>query len=301
MSEKNNIIRCAANAARDCILEQIIENKRFEDIEDEGRYRHGFVRGFEEGINFMLGFRKHEKQMYRSLAGKVDFAKDGENDRHAGVVITAVQGDGKTNQKSVIEPCGESVSVAESLTKLKELSGLDEPVLKEGDIVVTNTDGWVSAQKAIEMKVGDFVILAENLNIDDGLGGIAVSDEHPEYGRYYTWDAAVRVARKIKGWHLPTAEEAIAMNNEAHKDPNPVIFPRTGYLLAGPTHNKFMESDLVFWTATDLIGILETPPEHDMARSLCVSEARSLCVSDRYARATAKRILFSVKLFKDKE
>lgn len=293
MNEKNNIIRCAANAARDRILEQIIENKQFDDIEDEGRYRHGFVRGFEEGISFMLGFQKHENQMYRSLTGKVDLAKDGDKDRHAGVVITAVQGDGKTNQKTVIEPCGESVSVDESLAKLKELSGVDEPVLKEGEIGVLNTDGWVSSQKAIEMAVGNFVIMAKNLDIDDGLGGIAVSDEHPEYGRYYTWDAAVRVAGKIKGWHLPTAEEAIAMNNEANKDPNPVIFPRTGYLLAGPTHNKFMESDLVFWTATDLSGILETPPLHGVARSLCVSEVR--------ARATGKSTLFSVKLFKDKE
>lgn len=293
MNEKNNIIRCAANAARDRILEQIIENKQFDGIEDECRYRHGFVRGFEEGISFMLGFQKHETQMYRSLAGKVDLAKDGDKDRHAGVGITAVQCDGKTNQKTVIEPCGESVSVDESLAKLKELSGVDEPVLKEGDIGVLNTDGWVSSQKAIEMTVGNFVILAKNLDIDDGLGGIAVSDEHPEYGRYYTWDAAVRVARKIKGWHLPTVEEAIAMNNEAHKGPHPVVFPRTGYLLAGHTHNKFMESDLVFWTATDLSGILETPPEHDMARSLCVF--------DCCAHATAKRTLFSVKLFKDKE
>lgn len=222
-----------------------------------------------------------------------ELAKDGDKDRHAGVVITAVQGDGKTNQKTVIEPCGESVSVDESLAKLKELSGVDEPVLKEGEIGVLNTDGWVSSQKAIEMTVGNFVIMAKNLDIDDGLGGIAVSDEHPEYGRYYTWDAAVRVAGKIKGWHLPTAEEAVAMNNEAHKDPNPVIFPRTGYLLADHTHNKFMESDLVFWTATDLSGILETPPVHGVARSLCVSDDR--------ARATGKRTLFSVKLFKDKE
>lgn len=293
MSEKNNIIRCAANAARDRILEQIIENKQFDGIEDECRYRHGFVRGFEEGISFMLGFQKHENQMYRFLAGKVDLAKDGDKDRHAGVVITAVQGEGKTNQKTVIEPCGESVSVDESLAKLKELSVVDEPVLKEGEIGVLNTDGWVSSQKEIEMTVGNFVIMAKNLDIDDGLGGIAVSDEHPEYGRYYTWDAAVRVAGKIKGWHLPTAEEAIAMNNEAHKDPHPVVFPRTGYLLAGHTHNKFMESDLVFWTATDLSGILETPPVHGVARSLCVSDDR--------ARATGKRTLFSVKLFKDKE
>lgn len=293
MSEKNNIIRCAANAARDCILEQIIENKRFEDIEDEGRYRHGFVRGFEEGINFMLGFQKHENQMYKSLAGKVDFAKDDEKDRHAGVVITAVQGDGKTNQKTVIEPCGESVSVAESLEKIQELRDSVVPELKEGDIGVLNKAGWVSAQKATEMTVGDFVILAENLNIDDGLGGIVVSDEHPEYGRYYTWDAAVRVAKKIKGWHLPTVEEATAMNNEAHKDPNPVVFPGTGYLLADSTHNKLMESDLVFWTATDWRDGIETPYADYMARSLCVADCSS--------HITAKRNLFSVRLFKDKE
>ena len=55
------------------------------------------------------------------------------------------------------------------------------------------------------VKIGDQIWMNKNLAIDDGGDGIAINKETGEH--YYTWDAAKRVAEKIKGWHLPTIAE----------------------------------------------------------------------------------------------
>ena len=55
------------------------------------------------------------------------------------------------------------------------------------------------------VKIGDQIWMNKNLAIDDGCDGITVNKETGEH--YYTWDAAKRVAEKIKGWHLPTIAE----------------------------------------------------------------------------------------------
>ena len=55
------------------------------------------------------------------------------------------------------------------------------------------------------VKIGDQIWMNKNLAIDDGGDGITVNQETGEH--YYTWDAAKRVAEKIKGWHLPTIAE----------------------------------------------------------------------------------------------
>lgn len=55
------------------------------------------------------------------------------------------------------------------------------------------------------VKIGDQIWMNENLAIDDGGDGITINQETGEH--YYTWDAAKRVAEKIKGWHLPTIVE----------------------------------------------------------------------------------------------
>lgn len=55
--------------------------------------------------------------------------------------------------------------------------------------------------------------LKYNLSKDDGQGGIVVRDIGTVNGvnmgtqYYYTYDAAVRVANSIPGWHLPTKSE----------------------------------------------------------------------------------------------
>jgi uncharacterized protein (TIGR02145 family) len=55
------------------------------------------------------------------------------------------------------------------------------------------------------VKIGDQIWMNKNLAIDDGGDGITINKETGEH--YYTWDAAKRVAEKIKGWHLPTIAE----------------------------------------------------------------------------------------------
>ena len=47
--------------------------------------------------------------------------------------------------------------------------------------------------------------MQENLAINDGGEGITYNPDHGQY--YYTWDATMRVAKSIPGWHLPSAEE----------------------------------------------------------------------------------------------
>lgn len=55
------------------------------------------------------------------------------------------------------------------------------------------------------VKIGDQIWMNKNLAIDDGGDGITINQETGEH--YYTWDAAKRVVKKIKGWHLPTIAE----------------------------------------------------------------------------------------------
>ena len=290
MDEKTINIDCAACATRDRILNAIMDAKQFDDVSDACQYRFGFTKGFEEGVAFALECRKYATEM---PCMSMDVAPSGTQSKTTGFVVTAVQNNGKDNAKTVIEPCGESISAAEVMEKYKELDSMAAlyPEVKEGEIGVIGKDGWVNAQKATEFTVGDYVILAENLNLDDGGGGIAVSDEHPEYGRYYTWEAAVRIAKKIKGWHLPTVSEAVEMNRQAHKDPTPVIFAETGYLLDGPGHNRHRPSGLIFWTATDSSNLYKDTPVM----------AWSVCVDDGSSHLSAKSCLFSVRLFKNKE
>ena len=53
--------------------------------------------------------------------------------------------------------------------------------------------------------IGNQEWMQENLAIDDGGDGIYYNKDNNQY--YYTWDAAMRIAKSLPGWHLPSAEE----------------------------------------------------------------------------------------------
>lgn len=54
------------------------------------------------------------------------------------------------------------------------------------------------------VQIGNQLWMTENLKYDDGGDGIIYNPENGEY--YYTWDAAMRVAKKL-GWKLPSVED----------------------------------------------------------------------------------------------
>ena len=86
---------------------------------------------------------------------------------------------------------------------------------------------WLNGQKlypteepgpSIEsVTIGSQTWMSKNLAIDDGQGGIYT--QTVDYGQgdvveyYYDWDAAVRVAATVQGWHLPSSDEWDALAN----------------------------------------------------------------------------------------
>lgn len=78
-------------------------------------------------------------------------------------------------------------------------------VLKIGGRVLT---------RALELdyvKIGNQTWMSKNLAIDDGQRGIYTQTVNYGQGNvveyYYDWNAAVRVAATVQGWHLPTPAE----------------------------------------------------------------------------------------------
>jgi hypothetical protein len=59
--------------------------------------------------------------------------------------------------------------------------------------------------------VNGITVTSENVNLDDGLGGIETLSNQGYYtqviSNYYTWDAAQRIASRLPGWHILTKAE----------------------------------------------------------------------------------------------
>ena len=93
-------------------------------------------------------------------------------------------------------------SVVDSILKLFKK---DEPIKQIEDFTPKWTCLSLPPDEDARLKMP--VWMTKNLEIDDGEGGITRNPDHPEYGCYYTWEAAKRIADKIPGWHLPTVQE----------------------------------------------------------------------------------------------
>lgn len=133
-----------------------------------------------------------------------------------------------------------------------------------------------------EVTIGTQIWLAKNLSIDDGQGGITIVDNITANGvnfgtqYYYTWDAAIRVANSIEGWHLPTDNEwlrlvsavgssvagtklksTIGWNNGNNGDDS---YGFTGLPVGGLYSGEvqLIGSYALFWTATEYSSGLST-------------------------------------------
>jgi uncharacterized protein (TIGR02145 family) len=117
-------------------------------------------------------------------------------------------------------------------------------------------------------RIGRQSWMAENLAIDDGGEGIYYNEKNKQY--YYTWDAAMRIAKSVPGWHLPSAEEwnaaaeacgATVVDNDYKDDPYMRDYEGTeklydtfrvlpvGFYCAGSFLN--VGSYAYFWSATE--------------------------------------------------
>lgn len=125
-----------------------------------------------------------------------------------------------------------------------------------------------------EVTIGTQTWMAKNLAIDDDQGGIYTQTVNYGQGNvveyYYTWDAAVRVANSINGWHLPSRSEwnsliSIAGNSTAGKKLkstygwssgngngyyNFAAFP-AGYWNSGSFNINSVGSQARFWTSDE--------------------------------------------------
>ena len=131
---------------------------------------------------------------------------------------------------------------------------------------------WPVTPVLDEITIGTQTWKIKNLSIDDGQGGIYTQTVNYGQGNvveyYYTWEAALRVASTVTGWHLPTRAEwdtlATAVGSNAGKklkatygwayDANGTDeFGFRGFPagLWNSDSFKYLSTNELFWTATE--------------------------------------------------
>ena len=154
-------------------------------------------------------------------------------------------------------------------------------------------------------KIGDQVWMAENLSIDDGGEGIKVRNGNT----YYDWNAAMRVASNIKGWHLPTLDEFEDLVAFVGTKPANKLKSTEGWVFEKWRGLDTKGTDDFGFTALpvgtmDAAGLGGVGYETRFWSSTCRDkDARTLSIDNDLSRTNFlhddKELLFSVRLIKD--
>lgn len=137
------------------------------------------------------------------------------------------------------------------------------------------------------VNIGGKIWMAENLNLTDERLGLD-HWKNPENGEiYYKWYAAIRLSKKIEGFHLPTNEEW----NEACKDSQ--LKEKLGLKTDG-----YFDYDMCKFNHIGIYGFLWSSSEYFHSNAWCryFGAGSSVHINDY-----DKNYGFSVRLIKDKE
>lgn len=99
------------------------------------------------------------------------------------------------------------VKCASKLIKDLQTNSIDHNSSSEVNSILEKTEQTGSEKPYQTVNVGGRIWMAENLNLTDD----KLSEDHwinPSNNEvYYTWEAAMRLAKKVPDFHIPTAEE----------------------------------------------------------------------------------------------
>lgn len=144
----------------------------------------------------------------------------------------------------------------------------------------------------VDVKVGNQIWMAKNLDINDGGEGIYFNQDNGEY--YYTWEAAKRIADKIPGWHLPSRDEWVELLT---------VVETNSLLQEGYWRSRFDVKPTGYWNETFIANRTTTNFWSSSIDETCESNAWRIYMSNTpYSswESRHKTLGFSVRLVKDR-
>ena len=178
-------------------------------------------------------------------------------------------------------------------------------VMPSSDVTVSAV--FVATSPSFDtVTIGSQTWMSKNLAIDDGQGGIYSRDTIGGTQYYYTWDAAVRVAATVQGWHLPTAAEWDTLSTTVGSNPGTKLKSTYGWLDSNNGTDDYGFSALPVGARGTNGSYYNTAQETSFWTSVqySTSDARSRYFNTGTAMnsyITAKATGYSVRLIKDQQ